>query len=335
MRPAIASPAGLLLGVILAGWTALAASPDLQLAVGLKISNSIAFFSLKGEPIASVPVGTRPHEVVLSPDGKNLYVADNGMLWMTDKGPGGNTISIVDLLHHRKIGVIDLGEHRRPHGLGVLPRTGNLVVTVENPDGLLLVDPKARTVLRTFDTRGTSPHMLTVGADGEYVYVSNARSGNVSAVHLATGKVTLIPTGARPQGGVISADGRTFYVTNSDENSISIIDLESKKVVGTIATGKGPGRVVLSPDGKQLFYNLEPDQAVGFADVAARRQTSVVRLPGPPLSLVPSRDGKRIYSGIQSQDTVVVLSVDDHRIVGSFKTPHESGPDAVLEVPLH
>jgi hypothetical protein len=34
-----------------------------------------------------------------------------------DEGPGGNTISIVDLTTPRRVGLIDCGAWRRPHGI--------------------------------------------------------------------------------------------------------------------------------------------------------------------------------------------------------------------------
>jgi len=37
------------------------------------------------------------------------------------------------------VGVINLGIYHRPHGIAVLPN-GQLIVTSENPNGLLLID---------------------------------------------------------------------------------------------------------------------------------------------------------------------------------------------------
>ncbi|MGO9969021.1 MAG: YncE family protein [Bryobacteraceae bacterium] len=99
-------------------------------------------------------MGRYPHEMAFSPDRRLLYVTDNGMLWMTDPGEGGNSISIIDVRSRKKIGVIDLGSFRRPHGIAVLPRSGEIVVTIENPYGLLRVDPVARKVVRKYDVAG-------------------------------------------------------------------------------------------------------------------------------------------------------------------------------------
>ena len=316
----------------LAALLAVTALPAQQAAflVGEKISNSVGFYDDAGKRIAGVEVGQHPHEIALSPDGRFAYVTDNGILWMTDPGGGGNTISIIDLKEQKKAGVIDLGEYRRPHGIDLDPNSPRMVVTIENPDGLLLIDRDKRTVLRKYDVKGADPHMVLLGPKAEWAYVSNTASATIAAVNLESGEVKLIPTDARPQGAVRSHDGRLMYVTNSDGNSISILDTEKQERIGAIATGEGPGRVTLTPDGATLVYNLGAGHAVAFADVASGKQQAVVPIGGQPLSLTMSRNGKFAYAGIQDQDKVVVVSVADRKVVREFHTPKEAGPDPVL-----
>lgn len=300
------------------------------LAVVQKIAGTVGFYTTEGKLVGEVKVGTHPHEGILSPDKRYLYVTDNGILWMTNPGEGGNTISIIDVAGRKKAGVIDLGNYRRPHGIDIDEKTGRMVVTIENPDGMLLIDPVQRKVLRKYDVQGADPHMVLFGPRGEWAYVSNTASGTVAAVHLESGKVKLIPTDARPQGGVLSRDGRWLYVTNSDGNSISIIDTGKKERVSVISTGEGPGRIALTPDGKTLIYNLQPGEAVGFADIASKKQTAIVPLGGRPLSLTLSPDGETAYAGVQDQDKVFAISVPERKIVRVIETPKGSGPDPAI-----
>jgi DNA-binding beta-propeller fold protein YncE len=196
-----------------------------DLAVVQKIAGSVGFYTRDGQHLGDVKVGEHPHEAVLSPDKRLLYVTDNGILWMTYKGEGGNTISIVDVKARKKVGVIDLGSNRRPHGIDLDPKTGRLVATTENPSGLVLVDPVARKVLRKYDVKGEAPHMVRLGPDARIAYVSNTNSGTLAAVNLETGEARTIATGARPQGIVFSGDQKTMYVANSEANTISVVDV--------------------------------------------------------------------------------------------------------------
>lgn len=281
--------------------------------------------------MAGVKVGTHPHEIVVSRDGRYAYVSDNGILWMQYAGEGGNTISIIDLKTRTKAGVIDLGTNRRPHGMALL-KNGQLLSTTENPDGLVLVDPVEKKVLRRYDVKGEDPHMVIAGPGEEWAYVSNTGTATIAAVHLKTGEVKLIPTDKRPQGGVLSNDGKLLYMTNSDGFSISIIDTAKNEREGTIKTGKGPGRVYLTPDGKTLVYNLQQQNGAGFADVATRKEVKQIDLGGKPLSLTASPDGKWAYAGLQESDKVAVISIAERKLVRTFDTPKGAGPDPVVHI---
>ncbi len=312
-------------------WIASCQQPDL--VVVEKKASAVGFYTKDGKRTGGTAVGRTPHEIVFSPDRRTLYVSDNGILWMTETGEGGNTISIIDVASRRKTGSIDLGPNRRPHGMDVIPKSGWIVVTVENPSGLLLVDPAARKVVRRYDTQGTKPHMVLLDHKAEWAYVSNSGTGTVAALHLESGKVKTIPVGENPQGAVMTRDGKRIYVAVSTGNSIAIIDAEKQTLAGRIATGKGPGRVALTQDEKTLVYNMQLGERLGFADVAAKKQTKEVVLPGHPLSLTLSADGQRAYLGIQDSDKIVVASVPKREILQVFDTPKESGPDPILELP--
>ena len=307
-----------------------AQQPDL--VVVEKKASSVGFYAPNGRRLAGVRVGQTPHEIVFSPDRRTLYVSNNGILWMTDAGEGGNTISIIDVATRRNTGTIDLGPNRRPHGMDIVPATGQIVVTVENPSGLLLVDPMARRVVRRYETGGTKPHMVLLDPKSEFAYVSNSGSGTVGVLHLATGKVNVISVGENPQGAVVTRDGRRIYVAVSGGNCLAVIDTAKQILVSKIATGRGPGRVALTPDEKTLVYNMQLGERLGFADVATLRQLKEVTLPGHPLSLNLSADGQLAYLGIQDADKIVIASVPRREILRVFDTPKESGPDPVLEL---
>jgi YVTN family beta-propeller protein len=278
-------------------------------------------------------VGKHPHEILFSADGKRAYVSDNGILWMTNPGEGGNTISIIDLQTRQRSGVIDLGEYRRPHGMDLDRKRNRLITTIENPAGLLLIDLNTNKVIRKYDTQGPAPHMAAFGPDGEWAFASNTGGSTVAAIHLASGRTEVIETGKRPQGSALSPDGKLLYVGNSDGKTVSVIDTTRRQVVRTIQLSAGPGRVALTPDGKTLVYNASDRESVTFVDAATGQEMTVVPIGGRALSLTMSRDGKWAYAGIQDQDRVVVLSAPDRRITHVIATPKNSGPDPALPLP--
>lgn len=319
---------GLLLLSLLPAVLAAVQSP--YVAVVEKIAGAVGFFAEDGRVLAQVKVGNFPHEAALSADGGLLYVSDNGVLWMTDDGAGANSISILDVRAMKKIGQVDLGRFHRPHGLALLPDQNRLLATTERPFGLVMIELATRKVVRDYDVKGKSPHMVIPTPDGKWAFVSDADSDAVAAIELGTGAVKLLPTGARPQGGVLSPNGDRLYVVNTGANRISIISTRTQEVVGDIPTGKGPGRIAITPDGKTLVYNLQFEPAVGFADVASGKQVATVPLSGRPLSLTMTRDGRRAFAGIQDQDKVVFISIPQRKIERILQTPKGSGPDPAI-----
>jgi YVTN family beta-propeller protein len=308
----------------------LAQAADPAFAVVEKVAGRVGFYDAALRRIGEVNVGDFPHEAVLSPDRRSLYVSVNGVLWMTEDSMGTNTIAVVDVPSMKKVGDIDLGRFHRPHGIVFQPGTGVLLATTERPFALIAVDPKAHKVIRDFDVKGKSPHMVMVSKDGGRAWVSNTDSDSIAVIDLKSGATNVIGTGRKPQGGVLSANGERLYITNSDSGRIAVIDTKTSKEVGRIETGKNPGRVALTPDGRTLVYNLI--SGVGFADVAANRQITTIDLGGRPLSLTITRDGKRGFAGVQDQDKVFVMDVPGRKVLSVVNLPKGSGPDPVIPI---
>jgi YVTN family beta-propeller protein len=301
-----------------------------------KGSSHVGFFDANGALVKEVETGRHPHEMVFSSDGRYLFTSDNGVMDMREKGQGWNTVSIIDVKAERRVGQIDLGAHRRPHGIDFDPATGHVLVTTELPSALLVLDPKERKVLRVYDVHGRAPHMVRLAADHRTAWVTCTDTSNVSIVDLETGAVQTLPTGPRPQGIVIAPDGKRVYVANSDGETITVIDTLRKQLAGEIAVGgrhSGPVRVAVAPDGRTIIAALQLKHAVVFADAVEMRGGKELPLPGPPVSMTLSADGKTAYCAVLQQDTIFVISVPEQRIVKSFKTPPGSGPDPVLPIP--
>ncbi len=297
-----------------------------------KGASSLAYYSADGKLQSIVPTGQHPHEMMLSTDGRYLYTTDNGTMRVEHPGAGGNSISIIDVAARRKFADVSLGEFHRPHGIDLDPATGNLAITTELPDQLLLIDPAKRAVLKHFPTKGKTSHMVKFGPGAQWAYVSNGGTSNVSAINLKTGEVKLIPTGSRPEGSVLSKDGKELYVCNRDSDSLTVIDTTRNSAIANIPTGKGPVRIAITPDGNTLVYALMHDKKIGFANPKTRRQTDYLILPKQPVSLELSPDGAHAFASAEESDTVYVISIAQKRIMQEIHTAQGAGPDPVFQI---
>jgi DNA-binding beta-propeller fold protein YncE len=309
----------------------LAASTWLVLHKG---DSSLGFYSAEGTLEKKVAVNAHPHEMVRSADGKLLFTTDNGTLRIEQAGQGGNTVSIIDLERREKIGEISTGQYRRPHGIARLPN-GHLLVSTELPDALLLIDPAKRTILRAYQTQGKTAHMVTASRDGQWAWVSNSTSSNVSAIHLATGEVKLIPTGPRPEGSVLSPDGKRLYVCQRDGQGIAEIDTATHKLLRTLDSAPGPVRIDVTPDSRYVVYGLLDEKAVGWTDTKTGQVSGRVELPAPLgqiVSLHLSPDGKLAYASNENLDKVYTVDLAARRIVKEWTLNKGFAPDPALEL---
>src|SRR3954468_5594846 len=118
-------------------WAAAASAEKAAFVIGEKVAGSVGFYDTDGHRLSGAKVGSHPHEIILSPDKQTLYVADNGVVWMTETSMGENTVSIVDIPSRKTVGNIDLREFHRPHGITFDNLLNRLFVSTENPSWLL------------------------------------------------------------------------------------------------------------------------------------------------------------------------------------------------------
>lgn len=304
---------------------------DSELAILLKGASAMAFYTPQGKEIARTAVRSHPHEMVFSADGRFLYTTDNGTMRIEQEGTGGNFVSIIDVKARKKVGEIDLGQYRRPHGIDIDRATGKLAVTTELPDKLLWIDTRTKKIERTFSTGGKTPHMVVLGPGAKHAYISHSNSGNVTVVDLASGAIKSLTTGTRPEGSVLSADGKRVYVVNRESAKVTVIDTTTQSIVGAIPSAKGPVRIARTPDGKQVIFACMHDEVVQFADTQTLKvigQTE--KLPGPLVSLTVSPDGKFAFASAEERDIVYVISIADRKVLRKLTLPKGSHPDPVF-----
>jgi len=71
--------------------------------------------------------------------------------------------------------------------------------------------------------------------EGVTAYVSNEGSGTVSAIDVATDKVTATLTNAKkPRGIAVAKDGSRLYLSDQTANALVVVDLATSATVATI-----------------------------------------------------------------------------------------------------
>jgi len=186
-----------------------------------------------GRILATLPTGQGPHEVVLSSDGGTAVVTDYS-------GEPGRTLTVIDVAALKVLRTIDLGDYRRPHGIGFLPGDSLVAVTSEASGNVVVVNVREGRVLRAAPTRQNGSHMVAVAADGRRAFTGNIGSNSVSEVDLATGEfVRMWSVPEAPEAINVTPDGREVWVGSNNTGAVSMIDPASGKVK---AAAEGFGR---------------------------------------------------------------------------------------------
>lgn len=179
--------------------------------------------------VATIEVGKRPRGLVLSRDGKLLYVAVSGM----PKCPP----PISD------------------EECAKLPRD-------RQADGIAVIDTAALKQLRRFG--GVSdPERVELSRDGRQLFVSDEDAARLTVLDGAGGAVRArVRVGREPHGVRASADGRWVLVTSEGDNSVSILDARSHAVRHTVSVGARPRDLAFAPDGRSAFVPGEADASL-------------------------------------------------------------------------
>jgi DNA-binding beta-propeller fold protein YncE len=210
----------------------------------LVLADTLAFaggVSAKREAVSSTNF-SRPHDLILSPDGRLLFVTDMDNSQIKELDPKSLKI----------VGAFGINELSRPHDL------------VFGPDGLLYIADTAQDRIAIYKMTGAiaspvgqiagldGPEGLDFGSDGR-LYVANTSGGSV--VVLDNGKIVGETSKAagigfiRPHDLDVDAKGQV-YVCDSGNDRIVILDANLK----FLKEFKGPP------------YNFHEPKYIGFDD---------------------------------------------------------------------
>ena len=287
-----------------------AADPPRTLLVVNKSDSTLGLIDFaSGKALAMVPTGFTPHEVAASPDGKLAAVSNYG----TGERPG-SSVTIVDVAAAKVVRTIDLGRHTRPHGVCWFA-DDRLAVTTEGSRHLLVVDPRAGTVVHETETAQDVSHMVAVARDGRRAFVANIGSGSVTAIDLERGvKLKDVPTGRGAEGIAVTPDGREAWVGNRDEGSVSVIDAASLEVVATIPCRGMPIRVAVAPDGQRALVTAAVTGEAVVLDVPRRKELLRRKLQVEPAPAAERRPFARLAPG-SPMPVGLILSPDGQTAV--------------------
>jgi YVTN family beta-propeller protein len=280
------------------------------LLIGNKGEDTVSFVDLAtGKELGRSPTGRMPHEIAISPDGKQAAVV----------AYGGKTIDLFDVATRAKLKTIDLSPNEGPHGIAWL-KDGRIIVTTERSQSITVVDPAAGVVTASIKTDQQGTHMVAVTADGTTAYTANIPAGTVSVIDLRGGKkLRDIQVGGRPEGIALSKDDLVLWVGDLAGSRVQAFDTATFERLAEIKTGGVPIRVATSPDGKWIVTSNLEAGGLTIIDAATRKHVRDVTLSGEQaagqVTILFSEDGSRLYAAETSRDTIAEVELATGKVL--------------------
>ena len=281
-----------------------------------------------GRALATLPTGQGPHEVVLSGDGRVAVVTDYGA-----QGPGGNTLTVIDVPGLRVARTIDLGQYRRPHGIVFLPGDSLVAVTSESTGNVVVVSVAASTVRTAIPTTQNGSHMVAVVGNGSLMYTGNMQSSTVSELDVRTGRfVRTFDVPAQPEAINVTPDGAEVWVGSNATGRVSVVDPKTGAVTTAAEGVSWPYRILFSPDRRFTFLPDMRNQELRFLDRASRRELGRIPFPnGGPQGITITPDGKYLLQSLSREARVAIIDVATRAVVGHI--PAGDTPDGIAYHP--
>jgi YVTN family beta-propeller protein len=297
-----------LLLILVATWTSSFAFAQ-TLLIGNKGEDTVSFVDLTtGQERARTRTGPMPHEIAVSPDGREAAIVAHG----------GTTIDIFDIRTARRTKQIDISPNAGPHGI-VWLRSGNIVATAERSKSVVIADPRSGTV-SSVPTNQLGSHMLAVSPDQGTAYVANILSGTVSIIDIRRQeKVGDIAVGGNPEGIAVTRDGKSLWVGDNSGARLRVIDIESRSTKVTLPTDSVAIRIAISPDGKTAVASNMMTGTLSLFDVKRRQALRSIRVSGDTkamqVTVAFSRTGRRVFVAETGHDTIAEADLGSGRVV--------------------
>jgi len=277
---------------------------------------SVAPVTIPGA-LATIPVGTPPTLLAISPDGSRVFASSTGRL------------DIIDTASNAVVATAKAPPY--PTGVAVTPDGRRVLLDNVDTTRLVVVDTATGAVQQPInlivDIHPGGFGRLAVTADGLRAYVTNQPKQYIAVADLVAGNAVESDLDMRPSDVALSPDGRTLYVAGCKEfcttGTLQLVDTASGRLQRSFNVGPSPYRLALSPDGRRAYTTNLGGPSLSVVDLVAG--TPLVTLPVgvEPSGLAVSPDGTRVYVVNSQQGTITVVDATRNVVAGTVALPRQ------------
>jgi YVTN family beta-propeller protein len=176
-------------------------------------SNVVVFDMNTRSILTRIPVEVNPYQLVLTPDGRRLFVSN----WASQ------SVSVIDTATNNVIRTLRVGMN--PNDMK-LSEDGRLFVACSNDNTVHVIDTRTLAVIERLSTtltplapEGSTPDALIIDNTRKLLYVANADNNSIAVIRVANRArstiIGFIPTGWYPSALALAGQGSTLYIGNA------------------------------------------------------------------------------------------------------------------------
>ena len=292
-------------------------------------SNSVSVVDSSTDSIVStIPVGSPPEEIAVSPDGSKAYVTIGTFCT-------AGLVKVIDTSSNTVVGTITSGLGTFSRGIAISPDGTKGLVGNVCSNSVSVLDLASSTVVATI-AGINRPIGIVYSRDGTKAFIASGSPNNkVVVIDAGTNQITAtISVGVDPHNLIISPDSSRLYVPNwgtSDAScpagagSVSVIDTIANAVVAVVpSTGACSNWTSITPDGANLYVS-DTGGPLTVIDTTTNtiKKRIVVGSESYGLSVTP--DGSRVYVSENSSNGVWAIDTSTNEVVDFVTFPLVNG----------
>lgn len=303
----------------------LAARERAIVAVALSDRDSVALLDPQSlERIASLPVGSGPHELAASRDGRRIYVAD----------AEDSSVTVLDISATPRVHAT----WRLPGGLRVhdvaVATNGAVWAAAGEPPLVVALDSATGVVRQRYAMQRPGSWLLDADGPGGAIVVAHLEGGAVTLLDPSSGEQTVLP-GEPGEIDAVTAPARdAIWSVNANTGRVTVFEVPTGRRAWQSDTGAAASRVAFTADGRAALVVHAGDSTAVAYDVRRRVPVARVQVARGPKVIAISRDGRRAYV-THPHGALTLLDVPSMTVLRSVALPGTPDGVAIAEPQQH
>jgi hypothetical protein len=208
---------------------------------------------------ATIPVVTRPLQVMVTPDGSTALVTSFD-----------NAVNFIDLATNKVTYTLMTDPSVNPHGLAISPDGSHAYVTSFNAFNsvVLVIDLASHQILATMQTI-QYPQGATLTPDGSQLWITSPLAQSVDVFDTLTNTRVISLNIGQTIDIAFNSTGTHAYITTGATipGSVVAVDTSTYQILNTYTVGVGPSDITMSYADQFLVVNNNGDGTISVIDL--------------------------------------------------------------------